>query len=64
MLTMAYPVFNNLLPIHITGDYLELKSLSRKIQRTSSSIGFINQALFHQITPTFAKVKGHIVRLK
>ena len=26
--------------------------------------GFINQALFYQITPTFAKVKGHIGGLK
>ena len=26
--------------------------------------GFINQALFYQITPTFAKVKGHFGSLK
>ena len=28
------------------------------------SIGFINQALFHQIGPTFASVKGHFGSLK
>ena len=39
-------------------------SLSSKIQRTSCSIGFINQALFHQIGPTFASVKGHFGSLK
>ena len=61
---MAYTVFMNLLRRHIAEDYFKLKSLSSKIQRASSSIGFINQALFHQITPTFAKVKGHFGSLK
>ena len=61
---MVYTVFINLLPRHIAKDYFKLKSLSSKIQRTSSSIGFINQALFDQITPTFAKVKGHFGSLK
>ena len=61
---MAHPVFMNLLPRHIVENYFKLTSSSSKIQRTSSSIGFLNQALFDQITPTFAKVKGHFDSLK
>ena len=61
---MAYLAFLNLIPRHTPNDYFKLKSLSSKIQRTSSSIGFINQVLFHQVTPTFAKVKGHFGSLK
>ena len=34
------------------------------LNRASSSIGFINQALFHQITPTLGKVKGYFASLK
>ena len=64
ILTMANLVFINLLPRHIAEDCFKLESLSSKIQRTSSSIGFINQALFYQITPTIAKVKGHFGSLK
>ena len=30
-----------------------------KLQRTSSSIGFVEQALHHKFTPTFAKVNGN-----
>ena len=64
MLTIAYSVFMNLLATHIAKNYFKLKSLSSKIQRTVSSIDFINQALFHQITLTFEKVKGHFGSLK
>ena len=61
---MAYSVFINLFPRPIAEGYFKLKSLSSKIQRTSSNIRLINQALFHQITLTFAKVKGHFGSLK
>ena len=36
------------LPRHIAVEYYKLKSLSSKIQRTSSSIGFIYKAIFHE----------------
>ena len=52
------------LPRHITVEYYKLKSLSSKIQRTSSSIGFIYKAINHEIIPTFTKVKGHFVNMK
>ena len=52
------------LPRHIVGEYYKLRSLSSKIQRTSSSIGFIYKAIYHEVTPTFAKVKGQFVNMK
>ena len=44
------------LPRHIAVEYHKLKSLSSKIQRTSSSIGFIYKTIFHEVRPTFARV--------
>ena len=52
------------LPRHMAVEYYKLKSLSSKIQRTSSSIGFIYKAIFHEVIPTFAKVKGQFVNVK
>ena len=52
------------LPRHITVEYYKLKSLSSKIQRTSSSIGSIYKAIYHEVIPTFTKVKGHFVNMK
>ena len=49
------------LPRHIAVEYYKLKSSSSKIRRTSSSIGFIYKAIFYEIIPTFAKVKGKFV---
>ena len=54
----------NTLPRHIATDYYKLKSLSSKIQKTASSIGFIQHALFHKVTPTFAKVRGQFLNYK
>ena len=51
-------------PKHIADDYYKLKSTSSEMQRAASSIGLIQQALFHQVTPTFAKVKGQFLRNK
>ena len=48
----------------ITIKYYKLKSLSSKIQRTSSSIGFIQKPIFHEVIPTFAKVKGQFINMK
>ena len=39
----------------------ELKSTTSKLQNTASSTGFIEHALYHQITPKFANVKGQFL---
>ena len=36
----------------------KLKSLTSKLQKTNSSIGFIEQSLFHGVIRAIAKVKG------
>ena len=61
---MAFDSFINTLPRHIAIDYYKLKSLSSKIQKAASSIGFIQHALFHEVTPTFAKVRGQFINHK
>ena len=46
-------------PIAIT--IKELKSTTSKLQTTASSMDFIKHALYHQITPKFANVKGQFL---
>ena len=41
----------------IVDKYYELKKVTSKIQKTASSIGFLNQSLYHDFIPTFAKIK-------
>ena len=52
------------LPTHIAVEYDKLKSLSSKIQRTSSSIGSIYKAIYHDVIPAFAKFIGQFVNMK
>ena len=52
------------LPRDIAVEYYKLKSLSSKIQRTSSSIRFICKAIFQELRSTFAKVKGQFINKK
>ena len=54
---MAFDDFINTLPRHIAIDYHILKSLSQKIQKALFNIGFIEHVLFHELIPTFAKIK-------
>ena len=61
---MAFDNFINILPRHISIDYYKLKPLSSKIQKAASNIGFIQHALFHELTPTFAKVKEQFINHK
>ena len=42
---------------HITDIYYHLKKVISKIQRTASSIGFLNQCVYYNVTQTFAKVR-------
>ena len=51
--------FVSLLPNkHIANICHQLKKVTSKIQRTASSIGFLNQFVDYNVTPTFAKVRG------
>ena len=43
---------------HIVDIYYQLKKVTSKIQKTASSIGFLNQCVYYNVTPTFAKVRG------
>ena len=61
---MADISFMKLLPRQIAKHYIRLKSVTSKIQRTTSSIAFIQKALYYEVTPTFAKVKGQFINLK
>ena len=61
---MEFDSLINTLPRHIAIDYYKLKSLSSKIQKAASSIGFIQHALFHEVTPTFVKVRGQFINHK
>ena len=61
---MANTNLFNLLPRHIAADYLKLKSITRKLQRTASSIAFIKKSLHHNLLSTFAKVQGRFVNIK
>ena len=61
---MAFDNFINVLTRHIPVNYYKLKSLLSKIQKAASNIGFIQHALFHELTPTFAKVKEQFINHK
>ena len=53
-----------LLPRHIVADYLKLKCITSKLQKTASSIAFTKKSLHHNLVPTFAKVQGEFVNIK
>ena len=52
-----------LLPKRVAELYKELKNITLKLHRTSGSIGFIKKALHHEVTPTFAQVKGNFINI-
>ena len=43
---------------HIADKYYELKNVTLMIQEKRLSIAFLNQSLYHNFLPTFAKIKG------
>ena len=51
----------DILPTRYTTLFNKLKSLTSKLQRTASSIGFIEQSLFHGVITKFANVKGQFL---
>ena len=64
LLDMANTILFDLLSRHIATDYLKLKSIRSKLQRTTSSIVFIKKSLHHNLVPAFAKVRGQFVNNK
>ena len=55
---MANNVIIQKLPRRIANYFPKLQRTTQKIQKTSSSIGFIKKSLWNNVTPTFAKVSG------
>ena len=49
---------------HIADTYRHLKKVTLKIQRTASSLGFLNQCVYYNVTPTFAKVRGSFATIR
>ena len=56
--------FNNHLPRRVAVCYWKLKSITAKIYKTASTIGLIKKSIFHEVTPTFAKVNGQFINKK
>ena len=52
-----------LLPKRVAELYKELKNITSKLHRTSGSIGFIKKALYNEVTPKFAQVKGNFINI-
>ena len=53
---MALYNFINTLPGRVAITVKELKSTTSKLQKIAFGIGFIEHALYHQITPKFANI--------
>ena len=48
----------------VTIDYIKLKKIIGKLHKSSSSVAFIEKALFNNLVPTFAKVRGQFINSK
>ena len=59
---MANLLIINILPNRVADLYKQLKITTSKLHKSSSSIGFIKKALYNDVIPTFAKVKGHFTK--
>ena len=55
---MALYNFINTLPGWVAITVKELKYTTSKLQKIAFGIGFIEHALYHQITPKFANING------
>ena len=49
---------------HIADIYKKFIKVTSKLHKTSSSIGFIKKALHHNVTTTFAEIRGQFVNNK
>ena len=54
----------NILPDRVAVHFIQLKRITSKMHKTSSSIAFIKKAIHNAVTPTFAKVKGQFINKK
>ena len=41
--------------------YKDLRNVLSKLHRSAGSIGFIKKALFNEVTPNFAQVRGNFI---
>ena len=57
---MALHVLINNIPGQIADIYREFRSATSKLQKTASSIAFIEHAFHHHVTPKFATLKSSI----
>ena len=48
----------------VTVDYIKLKKIIGKLHKSSSSVAFIEKALFNNLVPTFTKVRGQFINNK
>ena len=51
----------NILPNRVADIYIKLKSITSKLNNTSVSIALIKKALFADVIPKFAIVKGQFI---
>ena len=58
---MAEFIIQNIHGKRIAEKYYSLKKVTSKMQKAASSIGFLEQALYYQFIPTFAKLKGNFI---
>ena len=58
---MANLVLINILPKHVAVISIKLQNTIKKLHNTASSIAFIKKALFVNVIPVFAKVKGQFL---
>ena len=61
---MANLLVYNILYKRVAINYNKLRKVISKLHKTSSSIAFIKEALYNNITPTFAKIKGQFLNNK
>ena len=57
--TMANFTFNKIIPTRVAKILCQLRKIISKQQRTAADIGFVKKAIYLQVTPTFAKVRGN-----
>ena len=58
---MAEFIIQNIHGKHIAEKYYSLKKVISTMLKAASSIGFLEQALYYQFTPTFAKLKSNVI---
>ena len=55
-------IFINLLPRLVVNKCYKIKKLTKRLDKTAFTIGFIKKSLHNNVIPTFAEVKGSFLR--